>query len=61
MMEEELSQLLKEHGWSLYKRTRGKQIYLYALKWKKGQIYISSQNNLPKITRETVLQKIEAA
>lgn len=33
MMEEELRQLLKEHGLSLYKGKRSKRIYLYAVKF----------------------------
>ena len=59
-MEDELRQLLKEHGWSLYKAKRKKREYLYALKWKRGQVYITSQTNLPSITAEEVLEKIKA-
>jgi hypothetical protein len=60
MMEEELRQMLKEHGWNLLKRMRRQREYLYAQKWKKGEVYITSQTQLPKITRQDVLKKIEA-
>lgn len=61
MMEEDLRQLLKEHGWNLLKRQRFHRQYLYAQKWKMGEVYITSENNLPALTREEVLKKISAA
>lgn len=61
MMEEELRQLLKEHGWTMYKRKRGKYQYFYALKWKKDQVYITSERALPELTPDKVLEKITAA
>ncbi len=67
MMEEELRQLLKKHGWNLFtrmrhfKRTGNDKEYFYAQKWKKGEVYITSQTKLPTITAEEVLQKIGAS
>lgn len=61
MMEDELRQLLKEHGWNLLKRKRRERVFLYAQKWKKGEIYIASSARLPQLTEEDVLRKIEAA
>jgi hypothetical protein len=58
MMEEELRQLLREHGWNLLKRKRGQREYLYAQKWKKGEVYITSQDKLPTVTAEEVVKKI---
>lgn len=58
MMEEELRQLLKDHGWSLYKRTQRERDFFYALKWKQGQIYLTSGTKLSELTREKVLEKI---
>ena len=50
--------LLKEYGWNLFKRIRGQREYLYAQKWKRWEVYITSQTKLPTITKEEVLQKI---
>jgi len=61
MMEEELRELLKEHGWSLYKRKRRDREFFYALRWKMGEIYITSRTKLPELTKEKVLEKIGAA
>ena len=61
MMEQELRQLLKEHGWNLYKRKRSNKEYLYALKWKQGEIYITSVSKLPELTQEEVLRKISVS
>jgi hypothetical protein len=61
MMEEELSQLLKSHGWNLLLRKRGKRDYFYAQKWRKGEIYIASLTRLPAVTPEQVLSKLRKA
>lgn len=61
MMEEDLRQLLREYGWNLLKRKRYHREYLYAQKWKMGEIYITSQSNLPTLTKEEVLKKISVA
>lgn len=61
MMEEELRQLLKEHGWSLYKGKRRQRVFFYALKWKQNQVYLASETKLSQLTEEDVLRKIEAA
>lgn len=58
MMEEELRQLLKEHGLSLYKGKRSKRIYLYAVKFGGKQIYLAPLLKLPQLTKEEVLKKI---
>lgn len=56
--EEELRRLLKTHGWNLIQRQRGRKSYLYAQKWVKGEVYLTSVANLPLLTQETVLMKI---
>lgn len=61
MMEEELRELLRAHGWNLYKRKRREREFFYATRWKMGEIYITSQTKLPELTKEQVLEKIEAA
>lgn len=61
MMEDELRQLLKEHGWNLFKRKRRERVFFYAQKWKQGEIYITSETKLPKLTRQEVLEKIPAS
>lgn len=61
MMEEELRQLLKEYGWSLYKGKRRERVFYYALKWKEDQVYITAQSKLSKLTKEEVLKKIHAS
>lgn len=61
LMEDELRQLLKEHGWSLHIRTNKSGKYFYALKWMKKQVYIASQSKLSRVTKEEVLRKINAA
>lgn len=58
MMEEELRQILKEQGWTLYKRTKRERDFYYALKWKQDQVYITSATKLEEITKEQVLAKI---
>lgn len=61
MMEQELRQLLKAHGWNLYKRKRRERVFYYAQKWKKGEIYIASLTKLPALTEEDVLKKLSAS
>lgn len=58
MMEEELRRLLKEYGWNLFERKRGEKEYLYAQKWRMGEVYISPRSRLPKVTEAEVLKKI---
>ena len=58
MMEEELHQLLKSHGWNLLLRKRGKREYFYAQKWREGEIYITSKRRLAEATPEQVLSKL---
>lgn len=62
MMEDELRQLLKEQGWTLYKRTtpNGKEFY-YALKWRQRQVYITAGTKLSQMTKDKVLEKLSAA
>lgn len=58
MMEEELRQFLKELGWNLLLRYRQERRYFYAQKWRKGEVYITSETNLPTLQKEDVLKKI---
>ena len=60
MMEEDLRQLLREHGWNLLTRKRRERKYFYAQKWRQGEIYITPESKLPAVTREEVLKKISA-
>jgi hypothetical protein len=58
MMEEELRQLLKEHGWNLFKRKRREKEYLYAQKWMQGERYLAPTTKLEQLTKEQVLEKL---
>ena len=59
MMEEDLRQLLKSHGWNLILRKRHRREYLYAQKWATGEFYVSARTNLPDVQPEDVLKKIK--
>ena len=61
MMEAEARALLKAHGWSLIRRKRRAQEYLYARKWGYKELYLSSLKKLPALTEEEVLGKITRA
>jgi alpha-ketoglutarate-dependent taurine dioxygenase len=61
MMEEELRQLLKEHGWNLFTRKRKDKEYYYAQKWRRGEVYISPTSKIEKITEDQVLEKLAKA
>ena len=59
-MEEELRQLLRNYGWNLFERKRGEKEYLYAQKWREGEVYISPRSKLPE-TEAEVLKKIRVS
>jgi len=61
MKEEELRQLLRAHGWNLFTRTKRSREYLYAQKWRMGEVYISPRQGLTHVRQEDVLRKIGAA
>jgi len=61
MMEEELRQLLKRHGWNLFIRERKKHTYFYAQKWRRGEVYIGPASKLEEVTEEQVLAKLAKA
>gem|GEM_PF-3940829 len=58
MMEEELRLLLHEQGWNMFPRMRGTQVYLYAQKWREGEVYITPRARVDTLTKEQVLDKL---
>jgi len=60
-MEDQLRQLLKEHGWNLFIRERKQKLYYYAQKWRRGEVYIAPVSKLEEVTEDRVLEKLANA
>jgi len=60
-MEENLRQFLRERGWNLSRRKRGKKEYFYAQKWRRGDAYLCPVSRVEKITEDRVLEKLAKA
>lgn len=58
MMVEELRQLLKENGWILSIRKRGKHEYVYARRLIQKETYLTPMEKLAELKEEEVLKKI---